>query len=434
MRASVAPTTGDLSSLDAAPLPAAGGFGHNPGMPANAPPTAARLARLAFPFTEEQLLVARSARDFAARRLAPRAAARDRTGAFPLDEIPELAALGLLAMKVPTEDGGSGTDNVGYVLAMEAVAEACASTAVVLASSNLASKILSDHGTAEQKARWLGPYAAGELGPASFALTEPGGGSDAARLRTTARRDGRGGFVLDGEKAWITSGAHAGLHVVFARTADHAPLDDAPADTRGIGCFVVERGTPGLVVGKDEDKMGQRASGTVALAFERCRVPEANLVGEVDGGYRVALSALGAGRVGIAALALGIAEAALAEGVAYVGERRAFGQTLASFQHTRMVLADARTELDAAWLLTLRAAALLDAGDRAAAESSMAKLFATESAGRVVDRVLQLHGGSGYSREVAVERHYRDVRVTRIYEGANEIQRLVVARDVLGGR
>lgn len=386
--------------------------------------TARNLERLGMPLTEEQRMIAGAARDFAARRLAPGAAERDHTGEFPLAQIGELGELGLLAMKVPESDGGAGTDNVGYLLAMEAVAEACASTAVVLASSNLSSKILSDHASPEQKARWLRPYAAGRLGPASFALSEPGCGSDAAALTTSARLDeARGEWVLDGAKMWITSGAHAGFHLVFARTDGPGP--------EGISCFVVERGAPGLVVGKEEDKMGQRASGTVGLHFEACRVPAANLVGARGAGYGIALGAIGAGRAGIAGLSLGIAEAALAEGVAYARDRRAFGRALVEFQNTQFVLADSRTELDAAWLLALRAARLLDAGDKAMRETSIAKVFATEACGRVVDRMVQLHGGYGYSRDYAVERHYRDARVLRIYEGTSEVQRIVIARDML---
>jgi alkylation response protein AidB-like acyl-CoA dehydrogenase len=380
------------------------------------------LDRLGFAFTEEQRMVADAAREFASRRLAPGAAERDRTMRFPREELAELATLGLFAMKVPIAEGGAGTDNVGYVLAMEAIAEGCVSTAVVLASSNLASKILSDHASAEQKEQWLRPYAAGAIGPASFALSEPSCGSDASALRTTARLEGDE-WVLDGSKMWITSGAHAGMHVVFARTDGPGP--------EGISCFVVPRGAPGLVIGKEEDKMGQRASGTVALHFEGCRIPASSLVGARGAGYAIALSALGAGRVGIAGLSIGIAEAALEAAVAYARERRAFGKSLADFQNTQFVLADSRTELDAAWLLALRAARLLDDGDKAAAESSMAKLFATEACGRVVDRAVQLHGGYGYSRDYAVERLYRDARVTRIYEGTNEVQRLVVARELL---
>ncbi|HEX4517007.1 MAG TPA: acyl-CoA dehydrogenase family protein, partial [Polyangiaceae bacterium] len=339
--------------------------------------------RLGTTFEESEILLARTARDFAARRVAPGAAERDRSGRFPVEEIRELGALGLLAMKVSEDDGGAGVSNAGYLLAMEAIAETCASTAVILASSNLTAKVLADHASPEQRERFVRPYARGELGPASFALTEPLGGSDAAAIRTRAREDADA-FVLDGEKAWITNATNAGFHLVFARTDGDGK--------EGISCFVVERGARGCVVGKEEDKMGQRASGTATLAFDGCRVPKANLVGRCGGGYGIALSALGAGRVGIAALSIGLAESALAAGVAYAKERRVFGKSLAEFQNTQFVLADCRMELDAAWLLTLRAARLLDAGDRAGAETSMAKLFSSEACGRIVDRVVQIHG------------------------------------------
>jgi alkylation response protein AidB-like acyl-CoA dehydrogenase len=381
-----------------------------------------RLGRIGFPIEDEQAMIATVARTFATWRLAPRAAERDREGRFPLEELGGLAELGLLAMKVPAESGGGGTDNVGYVLAMEAIAEACASTAVVLASSNLVAKLLADHGTPAQRERWLLPYSAGRLGPASFALSEPGCGSDAAALTTTAREDA-GDWVLSGSKMWITSGAHAGIHLVFARTGGPGP--------EGISCFVVERDRPGLVIGKDEDKMGQRASGTVGLHFDACRIPRDHMLGPRDGGYAIALSALGAGRVGIAALSIGLAEAALAAGTAYARERRAFGRAITDFQNTQFVLADSRMELDAAWLLALRAARLLDTGDKAAAATSMAKLYASEACGRIVDRMVQLHGGYGYSRDYPIERLYRDARVTRIYEGTSEVQRLVIARELL---
>jgi alkylation response protein AidB-like acyl-CoA dehydrogenase len=384
--------------------------------------TLARLDRLAAALTDEQRAVAASVHDFARRRVAPGAAERDRTARFPADVLRDAAELGLHAMKVPAADGGAGADDVTYALVMEAVAEACASVAVVLASSNLTAKVLSSHATDAQRARWLRPYAEGRLGPAAFALTEPGSGTDASALRTTARADGDG-FVLDGEKMWITSATAAGLFLVFART-------DGPGPD-GISAFVIEAGTPGLVVGREEDKMGQRASGTAPVHLEACRVRADALVGPRGGGYRAALAALGAGRVGIAALSIGLAEAALAEGVTYAATRHAFGRPLAAFQNTEFVLADSRTELDAAWLLTLRAARLLAAGERASAETSMAKLFASEASGRIVDRMVQIHGGYGYSRESAVERIYRDARVTRIYEGTSEAQRIVISREVL---
>jgi alkylation response protein AidB-like acyl-CoA dehydrogenase len=247
-----------------------------------------KLSRYA-PLTEEQLIIATTARTFATWRLAPTAARRDRDGEFPSEELHALGDLGLLAMKVPIEEGGAGADNIGYALAMEAIAESCASTAVVLASSNLAAKILSSHGSPEHKQRWLRPYVEGKRGCASFALSEPGCGSDAAALTTSARW-ANDGWVISGSKMWITSGAHAGFHLVFART-------DGPGRD-GISCFIVERGTPGLAIGKEEDKMGQRASGTVALHFDDCRIPADNLIGKRGAGYAVALSALGAGRIG----------------------------------------------------------------------------------------------------------------------------------------
>ncbi|MEO6771433.1 MAG: acyl-CoA dehydrogenase family protein [Kofleriaceae bacterium] len=374
-----------------------------------------------FDLAEEEAMIAEAAREAAARWLVPGAAERDRTGVFPVAELKALATLGFHAMKVDPAHGGIGASNVGYVLALQALAQGCASTAVVLASSNMAAKIVGAHGTAAQHERFLAPYAHGELGPISFALTEPSGGSDVLAMRTRAVKDGED-WVLTGEKAWITGASHAGVHVVFARTGDGKD---------GITCFLVERGAKGLTVGRDEDKMGQRSSGTATLAFDACRVPADRVVGPLGAGYAIALSGLGAGRVGIAALSLGIAEAAYTLGLAYAKERHVFGQPVAAFQNTQFVLADSRTDLDAAWLLALRAARALDGGARASAETSMAKLFATEACGRVVDRMVQLHGGYGYSREFPIERLYRDARVTRIYEGTSEIQRIVIARELL---
>jgi alkylation response protein AidB-like acyl-CoA dehydrogenase len=385
------------------------------------------LARLAFPFTEEQLLMRDAVRTFARERLLPGAALRDRERCFPAELVQELASLGLLAMKVPVEHNGAGADNVACVLAMEAVSEACASTAVILASSHLATKILADHGSAAQKRRFLEPYAMGKLGLAAFCLTEPQAGSDAAALATTARDDGDA-WILDGAKQWITSGAHAGIYVVFAKT-------DPDKDKHGISCFIVERGTKGLEVGREEPKMGLRSSGTVALHFDGCRIPKEHVIGDRGNGFAIAMSGLSAGRVGIAAQCIGIAEAAVRAGLEYASSRRAFGQVVSSFQMSQTALADSRVDVDAAWLLTLRAARLLDVDDdsgrRAALESSAAKLFASEACGRVVDRMLQLHGGYGYSEEYMIERLYRDARVTRIYEGTSEIQRLVIAREML---
>lgn len=376
--------------------------------------------RLGFPLTEEQIAIGEAARQFSLERLLPGALERDEHGTYPLEFFGALAELGLLAMKVHEDDGGSGVDNVAYLMAMAGIAEGCASTAVILASSNLASQILGIHGSPEQRERWLRPYAEGQLGPASFALSEPHCGSDAAALRCAAVRDGDD-YVITGSKMWITSGAHAGFHVLFARTGP---------GNGGISCFVVPRDTPGLIVGKEEDKMGQRASGTVALHLEDCRVPADHRIGEEGRGYSIALSALGGGRVGIAGLCLGLGEAAFAEGLSYAAARKAFGEPVLSFQNSRFTLADCRTELDAAWLMAIRGATLLDRDGRAPMASSMAKLYASEVCDRVVDRMLQLHGGYGYSREYRIERLYRDARVTRIYEGSSEIQRLLIGRSL----
>jgi alkylation response protein AidB-like acyl-CoA dehydrogenase len=381
--------------------------------------------RFGFELTEDQQMIRQAARQFARGKLAESAAERDRSREYPVELVRELGEMGLLAMRVPLEWGGPGCDATGYALALEALGEADGAIAAIVAASNLVGAILAAYGNDEQRHRWLPDYSAGKLGPAAFCLTEPHTGSDAAAIRTRARPDGDD-YVLDGAKMWITNGTDAGIYMVFAKT-------DPGSGTRGISCFIVERGTSGLVVGTDEPKMGLRCSGTAALFFEDCRVPAANMVGQLGLGYRAALGALGPGRVGIAAQAVGIGEAAFREGMTYATDRKAFGKRLVDFQNSQFVLADCRTELDAAWLLTLRAARLMDTGHRAAIESSMAKAYATEACGRVVDKMLQLHGGYGYSEEYTIERLYRDARVTRIYEGTNEIQRLVMAREMLRG-
>ncbi|MGE0707301.1 MAG: acyl-CoA dehydrogenase family protein [Planctomycetota bacterium] len=382
-------------------------------------------ARFTMALSDEQLELREAVRSFAQDRLAPGAAERDRSREFPHDLVREMAEMGLMAVKVPADEGGAGADNVAYALVMDSLARCDASCAVVMAASNLCANILTKAASPAQKERWLRPLAEGALGAAAFCLTEPQAGSDASQVQTVARPDGAG-FRLSGSKMWATSGAYAGLYLVFAKT-------DPSLGARGLSCFVVEKGAQGLEIGKEEQKMGQRSSGTVALHLDGCYVERDAQIGAGGEGYGLALEALGAGRVGIAALACGLAEAAMLEGVRYSSERRAFGQRVADFQASQFALAECLTELDAAWLLTLRAARLLDQGDVARAETSMAKMFATEACGRIVDRMLQLHGGYGYSEEYPIERLYRDARVTRIYEGTNEIQRLVVARELLRG-
>jgi alkylation response protein AidB-like acyl-CoA dehydrogenase len=377
-----------------------------------------------YALTDEQQMIWQTARDFAKGRVAQGAVERDRTGKFPTQLLQEMASLGLMGIKVPVDDGGAGADAVSYACAVYEVSRACASVGVTMAVCNLAGDILTRYGNAEQKARLLVPYLAGKLGAGTFCLSEPHCGSDAAALSTTAREDGDH-YVLSGSKQWITNGGHAGLHLVFAKTSPDK-------GSHGISCFVVERGTVGLVVGKEEDKMGLRGSNTVQLHFEDCRVPKKNLIGERDRGYSIALAQLDGGRIGIAAQACGIADAALVEGVRYAKERKAFQKSISDFQASQFAIADAAVEVDTAKLLTLRAAQAKDSGSaRTARESSMAKLMASESACRVADRMLQLHGGYGYVADYAIERLYRDARVTRIYEGTSEVQRIVIARDVL---
>lgn len=374
--------------------------------------------------SQEQLEIREIMMRFGRERLAPGAAERDRTHAFPVELIDELGALGGMGMKVPEAQGGPGLDNVSYALSIEALARFDGSVAVSAVASNLACNILAHFATAEQNERFVAPAATGQLGALAFALTEPGAGSDAAGIRTTARPDA-GDWVIDGSKQWITSGSNAKLFTVFAKT----PTDSQP---NAMTCFAVEAGTPGFGLGRIEDKMGLCASGTAQLFFDGCRVPAANVIGQVGEGMRVALSAIAASRVAIAAQSIGLAERAFELGLEYAQERRAFGQSIGAFQNSRFVLADCRTELDQAWLLMLRAAHMLDNGQAIRAEASMAKVAASETCGRVVDKMLQLHGGNGYSREYEIERLYRDARVMRIFEGTSEIQREVIARDLLG--
>lgn len=386
------------------------------------------------PLTDEQAAVWHMAHDFAERRVAPDAARRDREHKFPFDLVSEMAQLGLLGVKVSADDGGAGADMTAYVLAVSEISRACASTGVTMAVCNLAADIVARFGNDTQKARWLTPFLAGKLGPASFALSEPHAGTDAAALASTAVLDGEH-YVINGNKQWITNGTHAGFHVVFARVVDKAAAS-APvvAGSKGITCFLVERGAKGLDAGMEERKLGLRASNTAQLHMEDVRVHRNNVLGDVGKGYAVALAGLDSGRIGIAAQALGIAEAAFTAGVRYAKDRKAFNKSIADFQASQFAIADSRADIEMAWLLTMKAAHLRDrqsAGqnERTAMASSMAKLAATEGCGRVVDRMLQLHGGYGYVEDFPIERLYRDARVTRIYEGTSEVQRIVIARE-----
>ncbi|HTQ46223.1 MAG TPA: acyl-CoA dehydrogenase family protein [Polyangiaceae bacterium] len=376
--------------------------------------------------TETQLLVQKTARDFAARVVAPRAAEIDgsETETYPREILRGLAELGLMAINVPPELGGSGAGVVAYALAMQEVARACASTAVMMSVTNMVGEAIARFGTDAQRQRHCPHLASGEYTMGSFALSEPDAGSDPGQMRTTARRDGNE-WVIDGAKQWITGGSYAGVFVLWARTGT------VDSGTRGISCFLVEGGAKGLKVGRPEDKMGIRGSNTVPLEFDGCRVPADALLGQENGGFKIAMMALDGGRIGISSQAIGISRAAIEESVAYAKDRKAFGVPIAQHQAIQWKLADMQTQLDAAYLLAMRAAWLKEQGRPFSREASMAKVFASESAVRICNEAVQIHGGYGYIREFAAERHLRDARVTMIYEGTSEIQRVVIARSVL---
>jgi len=375
-----------------------------------------------FELSEAQVLVRDTARNYAQKTLAPLASQLDREARFPREQLAELAELGMMGVNVPEQYGGAQAGAVAYALAMLEIAQGCASTAVTMAVNNLVAETICKFGTDDQKKRYVPEIASGRFVAASFGLSEPHAGSDAGALRTTARRDGTQ-FVINGSKQWITSGDHAGVIIVWARTGEPG--------TRGISAFLVEGGAKGLHVGRHEDKMGLRASSTVSLSFEDLRVPATAMLGPEGRGFPIALTALDSGRVGIACQAIGIGLAALDSAIRYAKERQAFGQPIANFQGISFALADVATELEAARLLALRAAAFKEAGRSFTREGSMAKLFGTEKANRACDVAVQVHGGYGYIGEFPAERHYRDVRITTIYEGSSEIQRMVVARHLL---
>jgi butyryl-CoA dehydrogenase len=376
-----------------------------------------------FDLTDEQRMVQGLAREFAEQEVKPIAAECDHEARFPHATVKRMGELGLLGIMVPEKLGGGGADTVSYILALEEVAVACASHAVVMSVNNsLVCAPLLKAGTPEQHERFLAPLASGRaLG--CFALTEPQAGSDARNLTTLARRDGDD-YVLDGRKVFVTNGRESTVALVFAQT------DSAQAH-RGITAFLVEKGTPGFLVPKVEDKLGLRASDTAEFVFEGCRVPAANRLGPEGGGFKIAMTALDGGRVGIAAQAVGIGRAALEAAVSYAKERRSFGVPIGQHQMIQWMLADMATGVDAARLLTWRAAVLKDRGQPYGTAASMAKLFASETAMRVATDAIQVHGGYGFIKDYPVERFFRDAKITQIYEGTSQIQRLVVARALL---
>lgn len=376
-----------------------------------------------FGLTEEQQAIRQMAAEFADKELAPHARELDAKGEYPWDNLRKLARYGYLGMMLPAEFGGSGADVLSHTLCVEEVSRACAATGVIMEIHNsLTCDGIYRFGTDEQKARYLPALARGEkIG--AFALTEPGAGSDPSGIRTVAARDGND-FVINGTKHFITGAGQAHVYLLFAMT-------DPSKGTKGISAFIVEKGMPGLSFGPPEDKMGIRASHTGELIFSDCRVPAENLVGSEGEGYKIALTLLDGGRIGIGAQAVGIARAAFDAALRYSQERVQFGQAISGFQAIQWMLADMATEIEAARLLVYRAAYLRSKGVRCTKEVAMAKLFASEVAMKTTIKAVQIHGGYGYMREYNVERYMRDAKITEIYEGTSEIMRLLIASALL---
>lgn len=379
---------------------------------------------MSYELNDEQKMIQAMVRDLARDLIIPTAAERDRTKEFPAHIIKKMGELGLMGMSIPPEYNGAGVDTISYSVALQEIGYACASTAVIMSVHNSVScGPIYRFGSDFLKENYLKVLATGEkLG--CFALTEPDAGSDPASQKSTAKRDGST-YILNGSKAWITSGKNSDVVVATAYT-------DRNKRHRGISAFVLEKGMPGFTVGPEEDKMGQRASDSTSLIFEDCRVPAENLLGDEGEGFIISMTALDEGRIGIASMSVGIAQASLDAALSYARERKQFGSPIAKFQGIRWMIADMAVQIEAARLLTLNAAALKDKGERFTAEASMAKLFASETSNKVAYQALQIHGGYGYSKEYPIERYYRDARVTTIYEGTSEVQRIVIANNVIG--
>jgi butyryl-CoA dehydrogenase len=378
-----------------------------------------------FALTDEQRMIQELARDFAAEVLAPAAPIIDQTKEYPLENCRRMGELGLMGIEVPEEYGGTGADTMSYVVALEEVSKACAATGTIMSVNNsLVCHGLVIHGTPEQRERYLRPAASFQrIG--SFGLSEPGAGSDAASQRTKAVRDGDY-YVLNGAKNFISSGGVADFHIVFCVTDP-----DATPKHHGISCLLVDADTPGFSPGKPEEKLGIRAANTAALTFEDCRVPVSSRLGAEGQGFRIAMEVLDAGRIGIAAQALGIGQAALDASSQYALERVQFGKPIARHQAIRFMIADMATRLEAARLLTFRAALKKQRKERYTLEAAMAKLYASETAMWTAHKAVQIHGGYGYITEYNVERYFRDAKITEIYEGTSEVQRIVIARRLL---
>jgi len=372
---------------------------------------------------DEQQMIRDVARDFAQNEIKPIAGELDREGRFPTDLVKKLGELGFMGIFVPQNYGGSGMDTFSCVLALEEICKACASTGVIMSVNNsLVCEPILRFGTEEQKKKYLSPLAKGEkLG--CFSLSEPAAGSDAGSIRTTAIRKGDY-YIINGTKNWVTNGPEADIIVLFTSV-------DLSKKHRGITAFIVEKETPGIIVGKKEDKLGIKASGTSQLIFEGCRVPAQNRLGEEGEGFKIAMQTLDGGRIGIATQAVGIAQAAFEEAVRYSRERESFGKQISKFQAIQFMLADMATRIEAARLLVWQAARMKDRKMKFTKQSAMAKVFAAETAMWVTTKAIQIHGGYGYTTDYPVERHFRDAKITEIYEGTSEIQRIVIANEVL---
>jgi butyryl-CoA dehydrogenase len=380
---------------------------------------------MVFDLTEEQRMIQETARNFALKEVLPKAAELDETGKFPEELVRHMADLGFMGVAVPEEHGGAGMDNVCYAIAMEEISRACASTGVIMSVNNsLACDPILKFGSEENRREYLVPMASGKaLG--CFGLTEPGAGSDAGSQKTTAVRDGDF-YILNGTKNFITNAPQADTCILFAMT-------DKARGHKGITAFVIDMKWKGVSVGKLEKKMGIKASATSSIILEDVRVPAKNRLGNEGDGFKVAMNTLDGGRIGIAAQAIGIARASMEDALAYAKERKQFGQPISDFQAIQWMLADMATEIDAARLLTWRAAWMKDRKMRHSKESSMAKLYASEVAMRAAVKGIQIHGGYGYIKEYPAERHFRDAKITEIYEGTSEIQRLVISSALLKG-
>ncbi|BCA79951.1 acyl-CoA dehydrogenase family protein [Desulfuromonas sp. AOP6] len=376
--------------------------------------------------TEEQKLIQDTARDFARNQLEPVAARldQDKDRDTLLGNLKQLAELGFMGLNIKEEYGGSEAGVVAFSVAMTEIARACSSTAVTVSVNNMVCEVIQAIGSEEQKQNYIPKICSGEYAAGSFGLTETCAGSDPSGMTTQAVRDGDH-YILNGSKIFITSAPYAGVFVVWAVTDKEAPKG------KGISCFLVEAGTPGLLIGKEEEKMGQHASATNELIFQDCRIPASALMGKENDGFRIAVAELAGGRIGIGSLGLGVGLAAMDHASRYATERVQFGQKISHFQAIQWMIADAYTELEAARLLLMNAACRKEQGRSFAKEASMAKLFATEAANRACYQAMQMLGGYGYTKDYPIERYARDARITTIYEGTSEIQRLIISREIL---